>query len=498
MIKLPILKTTSALLASVVLCTTVAAIKPPVTASAASIDFITDTNNNGALNIDESQIKVSSRSYYNTGASFSMVVSDNVIQTKNSENYLPILDRRKITIRVTGTESPSDILDRLTNIDLNATFSYEGKTGFSRAFSNPQVSYYGMVNGRKCYELTYELMSYGSKFSFNLDKINFMGTLSCVYADMSPMNNGISYTIYTVDSPGEDVIISLRNDSSIPYKNIEAWGKRLCLLANSLSQMTGVKRDQLFVAYDVPDVGLRASETAYIHSDQSSRNAIAVTNAEFTDYDLKRLRSDKNELVWGLIHEISHCYCCKSSSHFNDHYNFVANGLWDDYVTNLRGLTAMQNCDNLRQTSVYYEPDGSSKSYCFRYNSITDNLHSSDLRYQFMQKMGVLANKKYGNQTGWEKLEEYFAAKTDYNCKTTENKRVAKAVNELLGTNYSLYDENYLMFVNSFRTLYLLTNGKYYGIIYTNEINDFKNFLTKNFGDDYLRKVANSFSFKLD
>lgn len=496
--KLNIKKALSASLASLTLCTALTAVTPAFTASAAA-PFIADTDGNGALNIDESQIKVSTVNYYNTGAAFNTAVSNGVIKSKDAKNYLPVLDRRKVTIRVYGTKCPADVVSKLEKIDLNARFytdetatSY--KQGTWRAFKNPQVFSSGKVGSYKCFDLVYEIISYGNRFEFELDKIDFMGSLSCAYADMAPLNNGSTYKIYKVDSPGEDLLISLRNNSSTSYAKVEKWAKRLCVLANSLSQTTKLQRGTVYIAYDVPNEGCRSAQTGYVNQSDAGKYAFVSTNKSLTNYDLKHIADNKNEIIWGMMHEMSHCYCITSKTNYNQYFEFIAkNDRWDEFVTNARGLTAIQNCDNLRKTDIYYEDDATGVPYSKPYNQIGNCITDSDPRYQFTKKLAVLGNKTYGGVSGWEKLEQYFAPQSDYQYNSAEVDRVATAMNEYLQTNFSLNDTNYLMFANTFRKLYKLTTGK--SSINTSDIKNFNQFLSNSFGKAYLRQAETHLGF---
>lgn len=486
-------KAACAMLASAILCGTVAAINPVVTASAAT-SFIADTDYNGAWNIDESQIKISAK---NIGARTSLdfdvyLQSNKYYFIETDSNYdTAVLSSRTITINLSGStiSNRSAFVEKLKKMHLQANYKLNGKN--RNANYLPTVTYKGGNN----YELVYEIEPAGTSATFELDTIitsSDVKNLTVKSAIMSSQSS-YSYTQYTVDSPNEDLIICLRNENGFTntYKNnITKWAQRLCIYANALSKTTNIQLGTLCLGFDRP-------MTAYRCAGRSPVDYI-LSNVDASKFEMNCIKSGMNAITWGIMHEMSHSYSYK----FRENYTFTREIYSDDgvdrtdsmeeFVVNARGLTAFQNCDNLRNLPLYYSDNDTINGQPIQktYNTIMDNINSSDLRKKFTQKLVKLAKTQ---SKGWYHLEKFFEAKYDNNYLSQENKLCAKALNELLGTRYSVNEEDFLRFTNNFRKLYLLVTDE--GDIDNRNIDNFKNFVSSNFGKRFVYDIAVRFQF---
>lgn len=472
----------SASLAALALCPAIISISSTTSAYAAGA-FISDTDYNAAINIDESQISVSYSTSRAFGTYINTKISNGVISSKQQANGFPTLQNVQVIINVQGTKIDQNAVNELKNTTLKLMCSVEG-------VDNTQT--YKVSNVEKKSNTSYNLVFdnvtlLGSSLSFELSKITKVTGLKCGSALVQ--SNGGSYYYINVKTPNaENLYIRLRNASNVTIDNMKKWAKRICMYANSLSQMTGVKLGTLYMNFD--DTG-----SAYGYSCNAKLNpyckklgftgfGVAATNAE-----IQRLALNKNEITWTILHEVAHSYCVQASSS-KFWYNFVpihSSGYQDDeYFTNVRGLTAIQNCDNLKNTDIYI---GNRSGKTGKYNTIANIIEISKnvdgtseyIYYTFAKKLSNIANTY-----GWDKLETYFAAKTDYDYKSTENRNAAKAINSLLGTSYPVNDDNmdFARMTNNLRKLYKLTwgNGNF-------NANNFKEFVSQLFGTSFIREV---------
>lgn len=454
--------------AAIALCPTMATLGNNMAASAATTAFISDTDYNGALNIDESQISVNASSYRSAGKQITAKVSNGVIKsTKDEPEYL--FNRSTITINVSGTKFTADAVKNLNSMKLNVVYKINGGTN-KITYSNPKVT----KRSNTSYDVNFEVIIRGDSFTYETSKITGVTNLSCSYASIA--SHAGNYWKIEVKTPnGENMFINIRNNGKVRGEYMRNWAKRLCMLVNSLSNMTGVKLGTMYMLFD-EECGYGYSANWYI-KEQFPTNGFVAFNKDATDDVLRSMATGNNEIPWAIMHELAHSYAIHTSpSRFNDNYGFYRNGgYFDEYLTNVRALTAIQNCDNLRNMDVYID---SNKG---KYNKIFHiiNPKVTDPCFYFAMKLTDL-----GERYGWDKLEKYYAASSDYSYTLSENKTAAAVINEICGTSVSTSSTDFLKFTNTLRTLYKLCWNHT-----TFDRNSFKTFVQNEFGKDCIKNA---------
>ncbi len=484
-------KTTASILASTFVLSSVVMPKlnlasiNPISASAA--DFISDTDYNNALNIDESQITVTTKTYKNAGKQIPHVVNEHVYADGRTEKRIEcnskitssLFEKATITVNVSGINISSRGVNTINNMELNVTYYLNG-------YSN--VVTYKPSNvikkSTKSYNVEYEVFTLGTSFTYSTSIVNNgIANVSCNYAAYA--GHSSNYKRVDVKSPnGENFVIYIRNDSRISTTELTNWAKRMSMLSNSLSKMTGVKLKTTYIVFDDPDSNTYAYATNGKIIDGNSYNGYIGLNEEGTDEVLASIATGKNEITWGLMHELSHCYDTETSSH-NQYYGFWNNNnCFDEYVTNMRALTAIQNCDNLRSMNINYTDN----NIVGKYDKILKLINPpvTDPMFHYALKLSNIANTY-----GWDKLEKYFAATSDNSYTNTENKSAAAVVNEICGTSFSTSNNyEFLKFVNSLRKIYKLSWSHT-----TFEKNSFKEFVKQWFGKECLVNSLENLGF---
>lgn len=483
-------KTTASILASTFVLSSVVMPKlnlasiNPISASAAA--FISDTDYNGALNIDESQITVTTKAYKNSGKQIPHDVNEYLNDEKKTEKKIEcnskivasLFERATITVNVSGSAISSRGVSSINNMELSVTYYLNG-------YSN--VVTYKPSNiekkSSKSYNVEYEVVSRGDYFTYSTSALPGISGLSCNYAAYA--GHSLNYKRVDVKSPnGENFAIYIRNDSKISTTELTNWAKRMSMLSNSLSNMTGVKLKTTYIVFDDPDAESYAYATNGKIVDGNSYNGYIGLNEEGTDEVLASIATGKNEITWGLMHELSHCYDTETSSH-NNYYGFWNNdNCFDEYVTNMRALTAIQNCDNLRSMNINYTDN----NIVGKYDKILKLINPpvTDPMFHYALKLSNIANTY-----GWDKLEKYFAASSDNSYTNTENKSAAAVVNEICGTSFSTSNNyEFLKFVNSLRKIYKLSWSHT-----TFEKNSFKEFVKQWFGKECLVNSLENLGF---
>ena len=155
-----------------------------------------------------------------------------------------------------------------------------------------------------------------------------------------------------------------------------------------------------------------------------------------------------------------------------------SNGTFDEYLTNVRGITAIQNCDNLRNTEIVFETVG----YSGKYNTMANDVYThnlNDYKFEFASDLSYFP---------WEQLEEYFAATSDNDPDLIESKLVAKKINEFIGMDVPL-SKNYLKFANTIRKLMKLNNNGVYDEC------KFNRFMIEYFSKDLIKGLVKELKF---
>ncbi len=462
-------KTTASILASTFVLSSVVMPKlnlasiNPISASAA--DFISDTDYNNALNIDASQITVTTKTYKNAGKQIPHTADNTTSKIKcDSQIVASLFERATITVNVSGSTISTRGVNSIKSMKLNVTYYINGYKKVI-TYSPSKVT----KKSSQSYNVEYEVVSHGDSFTYSTSALSGISGLSCDYAAYA--GHSSNYKRVDVKSPnGENFVISIRNDSRISTTELTNWAKRMSMLSNSLNKMTGVKLKTTYIVFDDPDSNTYAFSSNGWIKDGTTYNGYIGLGTTGTNEVLDSISTGKNEMVWSLMHELSHCYDTPNSTYDKNYAIFKNNVFFDEFVTNMRGLTAIQNCDNLRSMNITYG------NVAGKYNEIFKLINPpvSDPVFNYALKLTNIANTY-----GWDKLEKYFAASSDNSYSSTENKTAAAVVNEICGTSISTSNSDFLKFVNSLRKIYKLSWSHT-----TFDKNSFKEFVKQWFGKD--------------
>lgn len=196
----------------------------------------------------------------------------------------------------------------------------------------------------------------------------------------------------------------------------------------------------------------------------------------------KQIANGRNVITWSVMHELAHSYCCGYAINgrplvFDSDYKFN-----DEYFTNARGLTAIYNCDNLRDTDIHFHYENKDEGICVdlynKYDNIAQDVctyYTNDY-YFFKFAFGL-------TKIGWDNLETFFAANTDNVSDLSECKDVARVLNDYIGINVPVTNNDYLKMANSFRKLMILEKGSY-------DKDKFSSFMRNKFSKDMIRFIV--------
>ncbi len=435
-----------------------------MTANAASnVPFCADTDGNGAYNIRENLIYVS-RSWYEASARSFPVTTTNLargrypqhdkkyIITNGDIEDLQIFGKYVVNIVVYGNDLVESDLE---NLSFNVDCPKNGKS--STTTCHPTVTQ-DAADPHK-FHVSFEFIAESDTCSFTSNAIMksnvFTSTTGSVTATL---DNEDYYKIEARPADGEKLFIKMKYDPSISWGKMENWARRLCVYANSLSKTTGVTLDTLYMNFDVKKP---ENSNAYAISDNDTMSlgegkyGYVCFYEDASDAERDDIATGRNVITWTALHEMAHSYACRTNSEFEKNYIFCQPkegdkpGFWfDEYLTNARGLTAIQNCDNLRNTDINYNE---------HYEKYDEIAHTVARDCPNDKMMEFASNLTY---MPWDVLEAYFAAESDNDTDFVESTAVARKMNEYLEMDIPL-TENYLKFVNNLRKLMVLKKGAY-------------------------------------
>ena len=507
-------KTVSVALAALALCPAIASVKPMGKV------YATDSFCSGTgdwiynVSFDESQITIDSSESRAFGTYVDVNVEktsygDTIVSYENQGCSFPKLTQGRIVIPFVFEKINKKAENRLKAATLKVKCEADGYTN--------SHTYKATINKKSdnSYELVFDnVIFYGNIQSFETYNLPSLDGFKCDSA-LIESNLHEGYYYLDVKTPdGENLYIKMRKDKDVDFNNLTKWAKRLCVYANALSKTTNVQLGTLYLCFDYPTNYYRFSGNGHMNSQNTSLGLVASSPAA-TDYEISRLRLGNDELTWGLMHEISHSY---SNPDWHDNYYFSRiirtdndgnpqTDTFEEFMVNVRGLTAIQNCDNLINLNIYnddWEYQGSSDTY----DKIFNHYSGNDPRFLFAQKLASMATK----YNAWDKLEQFFAATGDNDYLSMDNVRAAKKLNSILGDFYTLDNINndadieqlhinaselltedeieFLIFTNTYRKLYMLFENQ-------DEFDEewFEDFILNAFGKFFVLKIFNYFKF---
>lgn len=406
-------------------------------ASAASlITYAYDpATNSNCITVNQSMITVTRSQYSVANKTLSnLAVSSNKLTGKATN--MVSLDKGDITLTVKATSGLTKA--KLESMKLYLTFdNINGATGSQRTLEPASVT---SLSGNR-FQVKYTTVCLGTSFNFTTSALSGVSGLSITEGKFVGDPNSTNYwKIEAKATGGESLYIRIRK--GINTSKINAWAKDLCTYVNSLKDVTGVTRGTVYMCFDDPFSSSYAYSANFYVDTTWKKNAYTGFCTDATTNYIASANENTHFINWGVMHELAHSYGCYTEK-TNFQYKY---GYHDEVFTNVRGLTAIQNCKNLQDMTVIDTTGGT-------YANIYDKRHpaSSDVIF-YMGKSLV----NLGNQYGFDKLDVFFKAETDYDYNCTENKTAAQKLKSDLGLSISATNTNYLKFVNGLRKVYKL------------------------------------------
>ena len=467
---------------------------------AATQQFIDDTDGDGQWNIDESQIKVEISDWENVDFKLSNAETSGEngkysIKINDGINNIPSMSSAAITLKF-KCDKMSD--DNIANLNLFV----EAKDNNGEFWSNNLNSDRGDSLNYKdgIYTVTFNVVTgISENLTFNLQNIVSKTIPEFIEGGII---NGTNYYNISVDTPREDLLIrvplnkDVDSEEYVTPDEYEVWAKRIAVYANSLSCTQDVYREKLFIN--------TCNENLSIPGVCSIERLVQYSPDVMTQIIDKEIKYEENRINWTELHEIAHAY---SGENFFNSFNI---GFTDEVFTNLRGLTAIQNCDNLHCDNSHENKECNDigctnivyGGYILPYDKIMYQLEdmykveedvsksydSSVLWFAVPNRFMNITNGNGWNidknnwnedkakKNGWDVLETFFNPPVKYLA--AENEDVVRTFMAYTGMSYKSDKQGYKQFAMTLYALYDIAKEK--GII----INDlsFNEFLEQSFG----------------
>lgn len=336
----------------------------PVSADAASGSFITQLPDGSGISIDASQIK-------------------SILTQPKSEAYPISFSYNTSSINANGKFSTTPGQMMILNVTVNGINETTAKllklyaTSSNTNKNKPDFATLEIPsksvrsNGNNSYTLTYKFESYGDTLTLSISNngIDLSGIQS-VTAELK--DDPDFYSVQALSPEGyESFIAAAPKRKTVSKSDILSWAKNCCLFVNSLSDMTGIKKDTVFVEF----YGGGSCDLDTLDAGYFDKYALVSIHGEATETDImlwEEWDKDIPKICHEELHEYSHAYALdfekvSSSSAKLSGYDSEAtyrNGAYykrnnfsnfynmnlDDIFTNVRGITAIQHCKQLRDT----------------------------------------------------------------------------------------------------------------------------------------------------
>lgn len=398
--------------------------------------FVTPSNDQSAITMDERQISLQITPYEQKSSSVSVYAENDIV--KVNPTSCEMLDRISLTIGVEAASGLSE--NRLSSIALYVHHSLNGAECPVRSIPLTSINKISDTQ----YELRYDFITYGTELWFETSYFSGVTDFNAEYCNFQSVSS--DYLKAEAATPdGENLFVCI--PAKVNTNALQKWLKNIVMYINSLSDVTGFSRGTMYMLFDDAECATAHSANYKLDS-KKEINGFTVFGVNTTEEVIDVMTEKKNAITWSVMHELSHSYACHTANNtFDTNYNYH-----DEVHTNVRGITAIFNCENIRDIDIW--ESGNTGKYNTIYNKRTPD--ENDFLFYMAKKFVNI-----GEQYGWNKLEFFFGADNSisdfdhsYSCET--NLHAANVLKDYLDLDVTVTNPDYLKFVNVLHRLYLL------------------------------------------
>lgn len=322
--------------------------------------------------------------------------------TSNRDIAVPMLSNLIFTMNVTGDNLTEDDIKNV-KFFVTANNFRNGAVDYGAEQDYNHNTYYRKRRDGS-YDVYFSATAFGRKISY---KAQFGKNVTLRRGSIVAKNTG--YYMIDVDTPNEDLYIRVPKKSDISDAKYRYWARRLACYANSLSKTTNVEREKIYLSFDDDNIMGTSACWQWICDRTKNptyyKNCACTFDGALTEGVLNEIRRGDNSIEWVELHEISHAY--SRGELFLENYETN-----DELYTNTRGLTAIQNCNNIVNMDIHLD------ALCGKYNTIfssklTDNSIIIDTMVQRFINVADTENN-------WFVLEDFFYPTSTYGPNTRD------------------------------------------------------------------------------
>ena len=400
------------------------------------------------------------------------------IQKASADNVTISTKNNEISGRFSGLEYINKIsfiinAENTSSVVLKENAEISGKSYILKDGKEVSASFSGSVfecerKGENRYLLRFCTGINGDSYSFNIKGLGMVDNLSVE----SYIIENKYYKVEATYPDGEGICAYLPDSEGLNDENMTKWAKNQCLLANSLKHLTGIQGyDTVYYYFNGSCRGSHADAGLINWNDSEIRSGRIRFSRDGTKEELDLIKLNGNNYNFFTMHELGHVYGFKSkfctAFEFDTYDKEVIGSGNDEYYTNVRALTALQNCENIKDHTVIVTnmPKDSNNMYPFKsYGDVYSFDNVSDDNHHYHIARGFIKACDWN----WNKLETFYRAEGAPEYDSTETINAADVLVDTLGitiegyNSYGVKRNSILHFVNMLRWLYSVSTGMEY------------------------------------
>ncbi len=373
--------------------------------NASAATFITGTGINGDISVNQSQIPVTVSYIRDSGSAMRLTYNGSDRNLHFEQCSASILGRYKVKFTVQDSSLTKSSLENSLKIMVSAKNADRTKWGAERDFPVSVVS-----TGNNTFQVESHIIAYGTTLNIWTKDVQFSSNTKISATSISGENS--DYRLIKTNVSGAENVYALvpkqavlanGTKQTITTVNYEKWAKRMCTYLNSLANVTGLHKGYTYISFNndfEPGAGC-SDKDAYSQYDDNA-TCIVSYKTDYSKNTVQNIYYGRNYMEWIELHELSHCYRYQV---VNNRSNDFSAYYWpgsDETTTNVRGLTALQNCTNLKNVQVVFGNNIGT------YATILNKTMASGEKHHLFKFADSLVDFALSRGDGWDILEHYF------------------------------------------------------------------------------------------
>ncbi len=376
--------------------------------------FLTGSGIHGEITMDQKRIPVTVSEIRDKETAVALRYDGVTGSMRLNQFPCELLGRYRVTFTVQDSTLTQADLEQ--TLKLVATAKNEDRVAWGDAYTFP-VEVTALPDG--AFQIESHLIAYGTTLQIDTKGIAFSDETVCSEACVCGENSDYRLVKTNVaDAENvyalvpKQVVLADGSQKEISHGQFHQWAKRVCMYLNSLSDVTGIQKGYSYLSF-CNDYGTGTGCTdpyAYSLFDDNATCVVSYSTASCGDI-LRGIYDGAQTMEWIELHELSHCYHYQVVEGLRNAFDAYYSPGSDETTANVRGLTALQNCTNLRDVTLHF--DGCTGSYA---TILQQKLERGDTSATIRFAASLVNYAVDRGAYGWEMLEAY--------CRGTDGKQI--------------------------------------------------------------------------